>query len=99
MGGYADRHLNGKTTILFLRDRQSPGKSLVTMEMNGNKIVQIHGWDDERTACKANPKRKSPRELYAEFLGPWLAWLEAGSKRDKHGRPVMPKSKKAAGAA
>lgn len=99
VGGYADRHLNGKTTILFLRDRQSPGKSLVTIEMNGTKIVQIHGWDDERTACKANPKRKSPRELYAEFLGPWLAWLEAGSKRDKHGRPVMPKSKKAAGAA
>lgn len=87
VGGYADRHVEGKTAILFLRDKLRPGKHLVTIEMHGNELVQIHGWDDERTACKENPKRVSPRELYADFLEPWLAWVAAGSKRDKRGRP------------
>ena len=99
VGGYADRHINGTCTILFLRDRTEPGKPLVTIEMSKARIVQIHGWDDERTACKKNPKRISPRELYAEFLTPWLAWLEGGSKRDKKGNPVIPQNKQKAGAA
>lgn len=90
VGGYADRHISGATTILFLRDRTRPGRSLVTIEMRGAEIVQIHGWDDERTACKDNPKRKSPMEIYREFLDGWLSWLEAGSKRDKKGYPALP---------
>lgn len=90
VGGYADRHVNGRTTILFLRDKADPERPRVTIEMRGNEIVQIHGWDDERTKCKANPKRESPRKLYAEFLNGWIAWLGAGSKRDKKGRPVLP---------
>lgn len=97
VGGYADRHVAGTTTILFLRDKKAPGKSLVTIEMTGSHIVQIHGWDDERTPCKANPKQKSPRALYAGFLEPWLRWLEAGSKRDREGRPVLPKKRKKEG--
>lgn len=100
VGGYADRHVNGTTTILFLRDRKRPGRSLVTIEMRGKEIAQIHGWDDERTACKDNPKRKSPREIYREFLDGWLAWVAAGSKRDKRGYPVLPKKdEKQSGAA
>lgn len=98
VGGYADRHINGRTTILFLRDRRQPGKPLVTIEMKGAEIVQIHGWDDERTACKANPRRQSPRKLYAAFLEPWLAWVASGSKRDKKGYPVVPEEKKAGAA-
>lgn len=94
VGGYADRHVDGKTTILFLRDRTRPGRSLVTIEMRGAEIAQIHGLDDERTACKDNPKRQSPRKIYQEFLDGWLAWLEAGSKRDKQGYPVLPKETK-----
>lgn len=94
VGGYADRHINGQCTILLLRDRKRPGKALVTIEMRGNKIVQIHGWDDERTACKDNPKRISPRKIYEKFLDGWLAWLAAGSKRDKLGYPVTPEQRK-----
>ena len=59
--------------------------------MNGNQIVQAHGWDDERTSCKDNPKQISPRTLYQKFLDGWLAWLEAGSRRDKRGYPILPK--------
>ena len=90
VGGYADRHINGTTTILFLRDRLAPGKPLVTIEFRAGKIVQIHGWDDERTPCKANPKRISPREIYKDFLNGWLTWVAAGSKRDKQGYPMIP---------
>lgn len=91
VGGYADRHLSGATTILFLRRRDRPGKPLVTIEMRGNAIAQIHGWDDERTACPDNPERISCRELYGAFLEEWTGWLAAGSRRDKRGRPIPPR--------
>lgn len=91
VGGYAARHVDGKTTILFLRDRANPGKPLVTIEMHGTKLAQIHGWDDERSTCKANPTREDPRKLYAEFLDPWLEWVAGGSKRDKKGYPIIKK--------
>lgn len=81
VGGYADRHLKGTTTILFLRDREKPGKPLVTIEMHGNSIAQIHGYRNDWNA------KVPPRTQYAEILDPWLAWLSAGSRRDKRGRP------------
>lgn len=91
VGGYASRHINGQTTILFLRRQSTPNTPLVTIEMNGNRIIQIHGWDDERTSCKDNPKRESYKVLYQDFLTVWTAWLEAGSRRDKDGQPKMPR--------
>ena len=75
-------------------EKQRPGKPLVTIEMDGNHIVQIHGFRNEGAACRANPKCLPPREIYADLLEPWLEWLKAGSKRDKTGAPVMPKKKK-----
>lgn len=71
--GYADRHEKGAVSILFLRSRARPGKSLVTIEMRGNKLVQVHGYNNERTTCSENPKRIPARRLYAEILDPWLA--------------------------
>lgn len=96
VGGYVDRHLNGATTILFLRRRDRPGRPLCTIEVDGNTIRQVHGWDDERTACPDNPNKTDPRTLYADFLAGWLAWLKAGSRRDKHGLPIQPKRKEIA---
>lgn len=88
IGGYADRHLNGKLTILFLRAAADPLTPLVTIEMNGDRMVQIHGyWNDVRSKI-------SPKEKYAEILEPWLTWLTAGSKRDEDGEPIMPRKKK-----
>ena len=91
VGGYANRHLEGKTTILFLRRLSSPKKPLCTIEMNGTRIVQIHGWDDERTACRDNPERVPCRTLYSTILTPWLQWLDGGSKRDRRGLPRIVK--------
>ena len=91
VGGYAQRHMDGVTTILFLRRAEHPEKPMVTIEMSGNNIKQIHGWDDERTICEENPNRTPCMELYADFLTVWLDWLKAGSKRDKKGNPIIPK--------
>lgn len=91
VGGYADRHISGATTILFLRRRSAPGRPLCTIEIYGSTIRQIHGWDDERTACEDNPQRKDPREIYGAFLDEWQRWLDSGSKRDKAGRPIIKK--------
>lgn len=93
VGGYADRHISGATTILFLRRRSAPGKPLCTIEIYGSTIRQIHGWDDERSACKDNPDREDPQKIYAAFLDEWQRWLEGGSKRDKAGRPIIKKRK------
>lgn len=87
VGGYAERHVKGSTTILFLRDRKRPGKPLVTIEMKGNQIVQIHGYqNDIGQAVK-------PMVRYADILDPWLVWLAGGSKRNKDGTPKVPRRK------
>ncbi len=44
VSGYADRHIQGKTAILFMRKVKKPNEPWLTIEMNGNKLVQIHGF-------------------------------------------------------
>ena len=48
VGGYAERHAKGETTILFVRTNKAPDKPLYTMEVKGGpksgwKLVQIRG--------------------------------------------------------
>ena len=85
VGGYAARHADGKLVILFLRDKRHPARPLMTIEMQGKTIRQIHGFRNDANA------KQSPREKYAEILDPWLSWIESGSKRDKKGKPVEKK--------
>ena len=94
VGGYAERHLLGVTTILFLRRSDRPNKPYITIEMDGNQIRQIHGFRNEAVACAANPDRVSPRVLHGAFLDVWLRWLKAGSRRNKDGTPKLPRRKK-----
>jgi hypothetical protein len=85
VGGYAERHLNGTLSILFLRSQTDPDKPLVTIEMTGNEIKQIHGYKNDIDAMV------KPRQKYAEILDPWLAWLRKGSRRDEDGVPILPR--------
>ncbi len=89
VGGYAARHIDGKTTILFLRKTRKSGRSFLTMEMeerNGRMVIrQIHGYQNERYQGAADP-----RVRYAWFLEPWLNWVNGGSERDRDGNPVLP---------
>ena len=66
---------------------------LATIEMNGNRIVQVHGYRNEREPCTDNPKMIPARQLYADVLDIWLRWLKKGSPRDKDGNPKVPKQK------
>lgn len=97
VGGYAERHMNDVTTILFLRRAEAPATPYITLEMDGNQLRQIHGYDNERSACPENPERVSPRTLHKDFLDTWLRWLRDGSKRNEDGTPKVPRRKAAAG--
>lgn len=88
VGGYAERHMAGRTTILFLRRVETPEASLYTIEMDGNRLVQIHGYRNERGGAP------DPRKTMAWMLDPWLDWLKKGSPRDEDGSPKLPKKRK-----
>lgn len=93
VGGYADRHINGQTTILLLRRRDRPHVPLTTIEIRGDKIIQVHGFRNELEPCDENPERISAQELYGIILDPWLKWVKRGSPRDEQGRPKKTKKK------
>ena len=98
VGGYADRHVKGAATILFMRQEKHPDKPWLTIEMSGNQLVQIHGFKNEGLYSAQGRFAPDPREVYREFLDTWLDWLKKGSKRDKHGNPKIPRKKKGAAA-
>lgn len=94
VGGYARRHRDGRTTILFLRRTEAPQEPFLTIEMNGNKLVQIHGYRNEGVYSGKGRFAPDPKEVYKDWLDVWLMWLKAGSKRRKDGTPILPKKKK-----
>ena len=96
VGGYADRHIQGMTTILFMRKAKKPDEPWLTIEMNGNQLVQIHGFRNEGIHTTKGRFAPDPREVYREFLDTWMDWIEKGSRRDKKGNPKLPKKKGAA---
>jgi len=93
VGGYAQRHLEGKTTILFLRREKAPGTPFLTIEMWDKELHQIHGYRNEGQYTAKGRFADDPRETFRWFLDPWLAWIEAGSRRRKDGTPIVPKIK------
>ena len=70
--GYAKRHLEGKTTILFMRSCKKPYSRLITIEINDKTILQSRG--------KSN---RAPTKQEKAFIDKWIAWVQAGSKRPK----------------
>ena len=70
VGGYAQRHADGETNILFIRKKEQPDVSFVTMEVKkGTKgtyyVAQIHGYMNDKT----NPLPKEVEELADQFIG------------------------------
>lgn len=95
VGGYADRHISGAVDILFLRHARKPNVPFLTIEMRPRKapldkitLVQIHGYRNEGYQKKGH--YVDMEDKFAWFLDAWFAWMRAGSKRDKNGKPVMP---------
>lgn len=57
---YAENYAEGECDIYFMRNIKTPNKSLVTIEVKGNKIVQSRGKNNY-----------SPKEEEREFLDKW----------------------------
>lgn len=75
VGGYAARHANGSTTILFMRAVSRPDKPLYTIEMSGKELRQVHGYKNQ-TAPDDVPSAKA-------FFDEWLSWVKSGSPKQK----------------
>lgn len=86
VAGYAQRHMDGQCTILFLRRCETPEDSLYTIEMRDDKLWQIHGYANEHVGGKSLP---APRNTMAWLLDPWLDWIRRGSPRSKDGKPKL----------
>lgn len=92
VGGYAARHIEGKTTILFLRHEKRPERPWMTIELTGKDTIrQIHGYKNE-----GYNHAQDPEERYAWFLDAWLGWVHAGSHRDKQKQPILEAKEKTA---
>jgi hypothetical protein len=96
VAGYAERHVKGAVTILFLREEKRPNSPFLTIEMAGNRLVQIHGYKNEGLHTKQGRFAPDPRETYKDFLDTWLDWLKNGSKRNKDGTPKLTKGRRKA---
>lgn len=93
VGGYAERHMSGKTTILFLRRCDATNVPLYTIQMDGNQLVQIHGYKNEGIHTSKGRFAPNPRKTMAWILEPWLEWLKKGSPRREDGTARLPKFK------
>lgn len=89
VGGYADRHIQGKTTILFLRRADDMDTPYVTIEINDadHVIRQAHGFKNDVGA-------EPPLKRHKDFFDEWLEWLRRGSPRTKKGEPIRPNMNK-----
>lgn len=65
VGGYAERHAEGVTTILFIRKKEEPDKPYVTLEINDKtkNIIQYHGFRNEYEG----PLPKEVKDFVAAF--------------------------------
>lgn len=71
VGGYAQRHAEGKLTILFLRTTDKPDVPYYTMEVNTEgRIIQCRGY---RNNCANNPK---PQDII-DFENEYQDYLDA----------------------
>lgn len=63
VGGYAERHIKGKTTILFMRKVENTEEALVTIELNEESltVIQAHG-----------KKNRDPSDEEQAFIDKWL---------------------------
>lgn len=68
VGGYVQRHADGKTNILFIRKKDEPDMPYFTIEVSNNyHIVQCHGYRNEATCAKPDEIIDFEKR-YTEFL-------------------------------
>ena len=83
VAGSAERHIDGRLTILFMRRSAEIEKSVYTIEMHGNQMIQVQGYQD-RTPLTADAQA---------FFDKWLKWVRL-SDEQKNKRRKSQKHKK-----
>ena len=79
VGDYAQRHVAGKLTICFIRRTETPDASLYTVEMQDNRLIQIHGYKNDVNL----PWDKKPEAVMAWLLEkPLTRWCGHTSPPD-----------------
>ena len=69
VGGYAERHAKGQTTILFLRKCTEPDKPYYTVEVsNDGKIRQCYGYKNNYAGNPKPPEIQAFEERYQHYL-------------------------------
>ena len=82
VGGYAQRHANGKLNILFLRLTETPDVPYYTMEVSTTgEIIQCRGFKNNQAN---NPK---PKEI-EDFEQEYQLYLDTLFNRKKKGRKI-----------
>ena len=82
VGGYAQRHAEGKLTIMFLRQKERPNKPYYTIEIsNDGKIAQCRGYRNNAKSPKPQ-KIKDFEKVYQKHLDVVMA------ERAKRKKPV-----------
>ncbi len=78
--GYAERHIRGITTILFIRKCDAPNKRLLTLEIyDAKKVIhQVRGLKNRNTNAEEQA-----------FIDKWHQWVLAGSKKQKKNKKTV----------
>ncbi|WP_416149471.1 PcfJ domain-containing protein [Salipaludibacillus sp. HK11] len=54
IGGYAEKHAKGVTSIFLLRKAEEPDKPFYTVEVRGNRVGQVSGYKNQMATKKIN---------------------------------------------
>ena len=72
VGGYADRHAEGKLAILFIRKVSDMFTPYVTVEVNGSEVKQVQGMNNKPTW----EKEPDHGESFNQFLADWKKYIK-----------------------
>lgn len=82
---YGEDHAAGKTAIFFIRRMKHPRTPYFTLELDEKnlKVRQNRGLRN----CGKTPEVQAFEDM-------WIQWVRDGAKRDREGRPILPRTKK-----
>ncbi len=72
VGGYADRHVEGKLAILFIRKVSDIDTPYVTVEVNGSDVKQVQGKGNKPTW----EKEADHGDSFNQFLADWKKYIK-----------------------
>lgn len=76
VGGYADRHAEGKLAILFIRKVTDIATPYVTVEVNGSTVKQVQGKGNKPT-WEQEPDHG---DSFNQFISEWKSFIKKNNK-------------------